>query len=74
MNKNQLAKNFEKPIIRIFIEVRFVVKQQRVTDILNQKIWNSMEGVLRIKLLTKHFDYINLSLLGWNKIKSINKI
>ena len=67
-------KGFKKPVISIFAEVRFLVKQLKKAVIPNKNIWDSIAMVIVIEVLHKDFEYITLGLLGQSNNKSIDKI
>ncbi len=67
-------KAFEKPVISIFAEVRFLVKRLRAAVTPNKNIWDSIAVVVATESLHEDFEHVTSGLLGQRGEKSIDKI
>ncbi len=65
---------FERPVISIFAEVRFLIKRLRAAVTLNKDIWDSIAIVIATEFPHEDFEHVMSGSLGQGGEKSIDEI
>lgn len=66
-------KSFKKPVISIFADVQFLIKQLQAAITSNQDIWDSIAIVIALDFLNNNFETTTASMLE-QRDKTINEI